>query len=113
MREPSLREKRHVKIRRKVSGTSFRPRLSVFRSSQYIYAQIIDDTSGKTLAFESDIKIDKKDTKSNRAFEVGKKLAEKALKKGVQNVVFDRGGFLYRGRIERLSAGAREGGLKF
>lgn len=108
----SLRAKKHNKIRRTVIGTENRPRLAVFRSSQHIYAQLIDDSMGKTVAAESDLKIDK-GTKKEKAFEVGKKIAEKALKAKVQEVVFDRGGFLYQGRISEVARGAREGGLKF
>lgn len=108
----ALREKRHQKIRTKVTGTKDRPRLSVFRSSQHIYAQVIDDSTGKTCVAYSDIKMDKA-TKMQRAYEVGKKLAEKAIKAKIKTVVFDRGGFLYNGRIAELAKGAREGGLKF
>lgn len=107
------RQKRHFKIRKYLQGTPERPRLSIFRSSRYIYAQIIDDISGKTLISESDIKDTKKGSKSEKAYEVGKRLAQKALDKGVKKLVFDRGGFLYHGRIEKLASGAREGGLNF
>lgn len=93
-------------------GTSDRPRLAVFRSTQHIYAQLIDDTTGKTIAAESDAKI-AKGNKREKAYEVGKQLAQKAVKIKIQEVVFDRGGFLYQGRIEELAKGAREGGLKF
>lgn len=106
------RQKRHKTIRKRVVGTSVRPRLTVFRSSQHIYAQIIDDSLGKTLVFESDLKSAKL-PKKERAYLVGKKLAEKALKKKILEVTFDRGGFLYHGRIADLAKGAREGGLKF
>lgn len=107
------RKKRHVKVRKNISGTTERLRLAVFRSSQHIYAQIIDDSSGKTLVSESDLRLAKNGTKKDAAFEVGKNLAQKAAKKGIKTVVFDRGGFLYHGRIEKLAAGAREGGLVF
>lgn len=107
------RQKRHFKIRKQVIGTSERPRLSVFRSNVFIYAQIIDDSKGVTLVAESDIKMDKKVQKVDRAFEVGKKLAAATLKKGIKEVVYDRGGFLYHGRIAKLAEGAREGGLEF
>jgi large subunit ribosomal protein L18 len=107
----ALRIKKHNKVRRRIVGTESRPRLSVFRSNQHIYAQIIDDTAGKTLVAESDLKL--KENKSKRAFEVGKKLAEKAVKAKITEVVFDRGGFLYHGRIAEVAKGAREGGLKF
>lgn len=92
-------------------GTQDKPRLAVFRSSQHIYAQIIDDLKSQTLVSESDLKL--KGSKKEKAFEVGKKLAEKALKLKINTVVFDRGGFLYHGRVEELAKGAREGGLKF
>lgn len=107
------RRKRHLKVRKNLAGTSEKPRLAVFKSSKFIYAQIIDDSQGKTLVEQSDLKITAKSTKSDRAFEVGKGLAQKALKKGIKEVVFDRGGFLYHGRVEKLATGAREGGLKF
>ena len=106
-----LRIKKHSAIRRNIIGTSKRPRLAVFRSNQHIYAQIIDDVSGKTLAFTQDVK--EKGTKLQKAYNVGKNLAEQALKLKIKNVVFDRGGFLYQGRVAELAKGAREGGLKF
>lgn len=108
----NIRQRRHLHLRKRLSGSSEAPRLAVFRSGKHIYAQIIDDTKGVTLAAESDIKINK-ETKVNRAYEVGKSLAQKAVKKGIKKVVFDRGGFLYHGRIEKLATGAREGGLEF
>ena len=102
---------------RKVSfGTAERPRLSVFRSNKEIYAQVIDDTTGKTLVSASsrDKELEKvKGTKSEIAAAVGKSLAEKAVKAGVEAVAFDRGGYLYHGRVKSLAEGAREGGLKF
>lgn len=107
------RKKRHFKLRKYLAGTPSCPRLAVFRSSQHIYAQIIDDSQGKTLAAVSDLKLGSKGTKIEVAFEVGKKLAQEALKKNVKQVVFDRGGFLYHGRVAKLAEGAREGGLKF
>lgn len=106
------RIKRHLKIRKHLAGTDKRPRLSVFRSSQHIYAQIIDDTTSKTLVSSSDIKMDKV-SKLKRAYEVGKQLAEKAIKVKIKTVVFDRGGFLYKGRVAEVGRGARKGGLKF
>ena len=106
------RKKRHLRIRKYLAGTSNRPRLAVFRSSSHIFAQIIDDSMGKTLVAASDLKLTK-GTKSERAFEVGKKLAEKAIKHKIKNVLFDRGGFLYHGRVAELARGAREGGLIF
>lgn len=106
------RLRKHLSIRRIIKGSSERPRLSVFRSNQHIYAQLIDDTQGKTLAEQSDVK-PMKGTKKEKAYEVGKQLAQKASKIKIAEVVFDRGGFLYQGRIAELAKGAREGGLKF
>ena len=107
----NLRLRKHYKIRKKIFGTSDRPRLSVFRSSQHIYAQIIDDSQGKTLMAVSDMKAT--GTKQERASKAGKSLAEKALKLKIKQVVFDRGGFLYTGRVAEFGKGAREGGLEF
>lgn len=104
------------RIRNVVSGTNDRPRLSVFRSNKEIYAQIVDDVNGKTIAAASsrDKEISsEKGTKSEIATLVGKSLAEKAAKAGVETVSFDRGGYLYHGRVKSLAEGAREGGLKF
>ena len=98
-------------IRRKISGTSERPRLAVFRSNKEIYAQIIDDVAGSTLASASSTKA--KGTKTEQAEAVGKLIADNAKKVGVDAVVFDRGGFLYHGRIKALADSAREAGLKF
>lgn len=106
------RIRRHSRLRKKVVGTRECPRLAVFRSNQHIYAQIIDDQAGKTLASASDWKLGKV-SKSEKASAVGKSLAEKAVKLGIKSVVYDRGGFLYHGRIARLAQAAREGGLKF
>jgi len=103
------------RIRKKISGTSKVPRLSVFRSNKQIYAQLIDDTNGVTLASASSYKnkaADKKN-KSEQAAVVGKEVAEKALKAGIETVVFDRNGYLYHGRVKSLADSAREGGLKF
>ena len=103
------------RIRKKISGTSKVPRLSVFRSNKQIYAQLIDDTTGLTLASASSYKnkaVDKKN-KSDQAAVVGKEVAEKALKAGIETVVFDRNGYLYHGRVKSLPDSAREGGLKF
>ena len=105
------RQLRHKKIRRKVTGTKSRPRLSVYRSSQHVIAQIIDDSEGKTLVFASDFKLD--GTKKEKAYNVGKQVATLALKIKIKEVVFDRGGFLYQGRIAEVAKGAREGGLNF
>lgn len=107
------RQARHIRIRKHLKGTSSRPRLAVFRSSKHIYAQIIDDQQRKTIAAVSDLKLTDKKVKSDKAYEIGKKLAEDALKKEIKTVVFDRGGFLYHGRVEKLAKGAREGGLQF
>lgn len=103
------------RIRKVVSGTSERPRLSVFRSNKEIYAQVIDDVTGKTVAAASsrDKDIDGKASKAEVATLVGKSLAEKAMKAGVETISFDRGGYLYHGRVKSLAEGAREGGLKF
>ena len=100
------------KIRAKISGSKERPRLSVFRSNKFIYAQVIDDTLGKTLAQASDIKITK-GTKTERAKEVGKMIAEICLKAKIKKVVFDRNGFKYTGRIKLVAQESRLGGLKF
>lgn len=113
MNKVSARKKRHLRVRKHLAGTSDKPRLAVFRSGKHIYAQIIDDTIGKTLVSASDLKLKKLGVKKDQSFEVGKILAAVALEKGIAAVVFDRGGFLYHGRVERLAAGAREGGLKF
>ncbi len=113
MKNLSNRQKRHYSIRKYLRGTTERPRLAVFRSNNYIYAQIIDDSQSKTLVSESDLKMDQGGTKMERAVKVGENLAEKALKKNISQVVFDRGGFLYHGRIEKVAFGAREKGLKF
>lgn len=112
-----LRQKRHRRLRRTLSGTTQRPRLAVFRSLEHIYGQIIDDTAGATLVAASDLEATLRNgdtgTKSDRAKQVGQLLAERAKEKGITSVVFDRGGFLYHGRIKALADGAREGGLDF
>lgn len=105
------RQLRHKKIRRKVTGTNSRPRLTVYRSSQHILAQIIDDSQGKTLAAAGDYKLT--GTKKEKAYNVGKQIAVVALKLKIKDIVFDRGGFLYQGRIAEVARGAREGGLNF
>jgi len=109
------RLKRHVRVRAKVSGTAQRPRLCVYRSNANISVQIIDDTEGKTLASASSLEKDFTAYGGNKAAakEVGKLIAKRALEKGIENVVFDRGGYLYHGRVLELAEGAREGGLKF
>jgi len=110
------RQRLRFRIRKTVSGTSQRPRLAVFRSNKEIYAQVIDDVSGKTIIAAStrDKDIDaSKVNKMDAAKLVGKAIAEKAIKAGVESITFDRGGYLYHGRIKSLAEGAREGGLKF
>lgn len=106
---------RHARVRRKISGTADRPRLSVFRSEKHIYAQIIDDTAGRTLVSASSVEKDFGGSGSNKeaARKVGKTVAERAVKAGIAEVVFDRGGYIYHGRVKELAEGAREGGLKF
>lgn len=112
------RKRRHQRIRMKISGTQERPRLNVFRSLDNIYVQVIDDIAGHTLVSASTV--DKKlatelegKTKKEQATLVGKVVAERALAAGITEVVFDRGGYLYHGRVKALADGAREGGLKF
>ncbi|MDQ3536407.1 MAG: 50S ribosomal protein L18 [Bacteroidota bacterium] len=100
-------------IRKKINGTAEKPRLSVFKSNKGIYAQLIDDLNGHTLAFASSLEMKINNTNVEVSKNVGKKLAEKATSSGIENVVFDRGGFLYHGNIKALADGAREGGLKF
>ena len=106
------RLKRKVRIRKKVSGSETRPRLAVFRSTVHIYAQIVDDSAGKTLVSASSLKLTKASGKE-LAKAVGKEIAEKALSKNIKQVVFDRGGFIYHGRIKLLADSAREAGLEF
>ena len=109
------RIKRHQRIRNKISGTPECPRLNVFRSSKHIYAQIINDETGVTLCAASSMSKDFDGNGGNKegARKVGEMIAEAAKAKGIENVVFDRGGFLYHGRVQELADGAREGGLKF
>ena len=112
------RSKRKMRIRKKISGTSERPRLNVFRSLKNIYAQVIDDASGNTLVSASSLEkvvLDqpKFESKVETANFVGKLVGERALEKGITKVVFDRGGFLYHGRVKAVSEGAREAGLVF
>ncbi len=119
----TVRQRRHARVRKTVAGTAVAPRLNVYRSLNHIYAQIIDDRAGNekggvTLAAASTMDKDVKAqleglTKTDAAKVVGKVLAERALKKGVETVVFDRGGYLYTGRVKALADGAREAGLKF
>ena len=113
-----VRVKKHMKIRNRFSGTTERPRLAVFRSNNHMYAQIIDDTVGNTLVSASTLQ---KDVKANlektnnvdAAAYLGKVIAEKAIEKGIKDVVFDRGGFIYHGKIQALADAAREAGLNF
>ena len=113
-----VREKKHRRMRNHLSGTAERPRLAVFRSNNHMYAQIIDDTVGNTLVSASTLQ---KDVKANlektnnvdAAAYLGKVIAEKALEKGIKDVVFDRGGFIYHGKVQALADAAREAGLKF
>lgn len=111
-----VRKKKHYRVRSKISGTTEIPRLNVFRSAKHIYAQIIDDNNGVTLVSASTI--DKNFDIANggnqdAATLIGKAVAEKALEKGIKKVVFDRGGYIYRGRIKALAEAAREAGLEF
>ncbi len=108
------RKRRHRRVRGRVQGSAARPRLCVFRSSKGIYAQVIDDDAGVTLASASTLVLDgASGSKSEKAAEVGKLVAQRAREAGVQKVVFDRGGYLYHGRVKALADGAREGGLEF
>ena len=111
-----MRQKRHLRIRSRLVGTPLKPRLSVFRSAKHIYAQVIDDVNGVTLASASSIDKDSKVTNGGNvsaATAVGKLVAEKALAAKIENVVFDRSGYLYHGRVKALAEAARAAGLKF
>lgn len=108
-----VRLKRHARIRNKISGTAECPRLNVFRSNTHIYAQLIDDVAGVTLASASSNDAAIKGTKVEQAEAVGKLVAERAVAKGYKQVVFDRGGYLYHGRVKALADGARANGLEF
>ena len=112
------RERRKLRIRRKMSGTADKPRLSVFRSAKHIYAQVVDDAAGKTLAHFSTLSKDVRDSvkesnKTDAAKAVGSAVAKALLAKGVKKIVFDRNGYMYHGRIKALADAAREAGLKF
>ena len=109
------RMKRHSRVRSKISGTPERPRLSVFRNENNIYAQIIDDVAGSTLVSASTVEKGFEGNGGNveAAKKIGALVAERALKKGIEEVVFDRGGYIYHGRVQALADGAREAGLKF
>jgi large subunit ribosomal protein L18 len=118
MSKPTVREarlRRHRRVRGKIRGSAERPRLLVFRSNRGVFAQLVDDDAGRTLAAASWIELPKsfKGDKTEQAAEVGKRLAAAAKKAGVESVVFDRGGYLYHGRVKALAEGAREGGLSF
>lgn len=113
-----IRKVRHLRVRKKISGTAERPRLCVYRSLNGIYAQLIDDTQGVTLAAASTVEAELKAkvadmTKTEAAKEVGKAIAQRAVDKGCKSVIFDRGGYIYTGRVAALAEGAREGGLEF
>jgi large subunit ribosomal protein L18 len=112
------RERRKLRIRRKISGTAERPRLSVFRSAKHIYAQVVDDANGKTVAHASTLSRDVRTglddgTKVDAAKSVGQAIAKVLLEKGIQSIVFDRNGYLYHGRVRALAEAARAAGLKF
>ncbi|MBQ1238175.1 MAG: 50S ribosomal protein L18 [Oscillospiraceae bacterium] len=111
----TARLKRHARVRTKISGTAARPRLNVFRSAKHIYAQLIDDVAGVTLVSASSMEKGFEGFGGNKeaAKKVGLAIAEKAVEKGISEVVFDRSGYLYHGRVKELAEGAREGGLKF
>ncbi|KPJ85259.1 50S ribosomal protein L18 [Parcubacteria bacterium SG8_24] len=123
-KKEQARKQRHIRVRAKVKGTAERPRLAVYRSLRYIYVQLIDDTTGKTLVSASDREITKKETdklrqgsegrkaKTALAYAVGQLVAAKALKAGIKTAVFDRGGFTYAGRVAAVAEGAREKGLE-
>lgn len=114
LKKQQKRYQRHQRVRGKISGTAKVPRLGVFRSHQYIYAQLIDDEKGKTIMAASDQKLRKgKRSKADLAKEVGKLIAQKAQERKITKVIFDRGGYKYHGRVKAVAEGAREGGLKF
>ena len=106
------RQRRHLRVRKRVEGTAERPRLVIYRSLKHIYAQVVDDTTGRTLAAASDLAIGE-GKKAERAVEVGKQIAAKAKDAGITRVTFDRGGYRYHGRVRAVADGAREGGLEF
>ncbi len=107
------RQRRHFRARKKISGTAERPRLCVYQSLKYIYAQVIDDTRGRTLAAASSLKLKADQTKGAAAEAIGKQIAEQARAAGIHAVVFDRGGYLYHGNVKALAEAARAGGLVF
>jgi large subunit ribosomal protein L18 len=107
------RQFRHHRVRAKANGTAVKPRMNVFRSLSHIYVQLIDDEAGKTIAAASSAEVKSKGAKAKIAAEVGKLAAEKALKAGIKQVVFDRGGYQYHGRVKELADAARAAGLEF
>ena len=114
----AARRRRHVRVRKRVEGTASRPRLCIFRSLSHIYAQVIDDESGRTLVAASDLEKEARASvdgtrKTGRAALVGKLVGQRALQKGIKEIVFDRGGYKYHGRVKALAEAAREAGLKF
>lgn len=111
--EPGRRSIRHRRVRKKVAGTAERPRLSIFRSNKQIYAQVIDDIAGHTLVAASSLETGAGADKSGVATAVGEAVAKKATASGIKQVVFDRGGYKYHGRVKALAEGARSGGLDF
>ena len=115
MKKPTTREqyrrRRHFRVRKKVNGTAERPRLVIFRSLKHVYAQLVDDNAQRTIMTVTDGGLTGKNVE--KSFEVGKRIAERAKEAGVKQVVFDRGGYLYHGRVKALADGAREGGLEF
>jgi large subunit ribosomal protein L18 len=111
----TVKQTRQTRIRARVKGVAAQPRLSVFRSNKYVYAQVIDDETKKTIvgATEKELSLKEKLNKSERAKELGKLIAKKAITKKIEKVVFDRGSYRYHGRVKAIADGAREGGLKF
>ena len=111
----NARQKRHVRVRAKISGTAACPRLNVYRSLSHIYAQLIDDVNGVTLASASTVEKEFTEYGGNKeaAHKVGETLAKRAIEKGIEECVFDRSGYIYHGRVQALAEGARDGGLKF
>lgn len=110
-KQDEKRIRRHKRIRAKIAGTAERPRLSVFKSNKYLYAEIIDDVTGRTLAAASSLEFAKKVKDAARA--VGQTIAKRASEKKIKNIVFDRGGYIYTGKVKALADGARDGGLVF
>lgn len=113
-----MRNKRHLRVRRKITGTSDKPRMTIFKSEKHMYAQIIDDTKGQTIVSASTVEKELKGklTKTwdqNAAYEVGRLIAKRAKEKGINNIVFDRSGYKYHGKVKALAEAAREEGLKF